>query len=73
MKPHQQLRRVKASERCYHWLIWFYPTPFRAAFGDSMRQVFRDQCLEVVERKSGWGLTALWLRTLLDFAWTCPK
>jgi hypothetical protein len=73
MKPHQQLRRVKASERCYHWLIWFYPTPFRAAFGQSMRQVFRDQCIDVVERKGGWGLAALWLRTLLDFAWTCPK
>ncbi len=73
MKPHQQLRRVKASERCYHWLIWFYPTPFRAAFGESMRQVFRDQCIDVVERKGGWGLAALWLRTLLDFAWTCPK
>lgn len=73
MKPHQQLRRVKASERCYHWLIWFYPTPFRAAFGQSMRQVFRDQCIDVAERKGGWGLAALWLRTLLDFAWTCPK
>jgi len=73
MKPHQQPRRIKASERCYHWLIWFYPAPFRTAFGQSMRQVFRDQCLDVIERKGGWGLAVLWLRTLLDFAWTCPK
>jgi len=73
MKPHQQLRRVMASERCYNWLIWLYPAPFRAAFGQSMRQVFRDQCLDVIERKGGWGLAGLWLRTLLDFAWTCPK
>lgn len=73
MKPHQQLRRIKASERCYHWLIWLYPAPFRAAFGQSMRQVFRDQCLDAIERKGGWGLVVLWLRTLLDFAWTCPK
>lgn len=73
MKPHQQLRRVKTSEQCYHWLIRFYPAPFRAAFGESMRQVFRDQCLDAIDQKGGWGLAALWLRTLLDFVWTCPK
>ena len=73
MKPHQQLRRVKISERCYRWLIWFYPAPFRATFGESMRQVFRDQCSDAAGRRGGLGLVALWLRTLFDFAWTCPK
>lgn len=73
MKPHQQLRCIKASERCYHWLIWFYPAPFRTVFGQSMRQVFRDQSIDAVGREDSWGLVVLWLRTLLDFAWTCPK
>ena len=73
MKPYQQLRRVKASERIYSWLVRFYPAPFRAEFGNSMKQVFRDQCLAAVERKGTWGLLALWLRVLPDFVWTCPK
>lgn len=73
MKPYQQPRRVKASERVYSWLVRLYPSPFRAEFGDSMNQVFRDQCLDAVQRKGALGLMVLWLRVLPDFAWTCPK
>ena len=73
MKPYQQLRRVKASERIYSWLVRLYPAPFRAVFGNSMKQVFRDQCLDAVERKGTKGLVALWLHVLPDFVWTCPK
>lgn len=73
MKPYQPLRRVKASERIYSWLVRLYPAPFRAVFGNSMKQVFRDQCLDAVQRKGTKGLVALWLRVLPDFVWTCPK
>ena len=73
MKPQHQLRRIKASGWIYDWLIRFYPAPFRETFGQSMRQVFHAQYLDTIERKGNRGLTVLWLRTLLDFAWTCPK
>lgn len=73
MKPYQELRRVKASERVYSWLVRMYPAPFRAQFGKPMEQVFRDQCLDAVQRKGALGLMVLWLRVLPDFAWTCPK
>lgn len=73
MKPYRQLRRVRASERIYSWLVRLYPSPFRAEFGNAMKQVFRDQCLDAVERKGTLGLMTIWLRVLPDFVWTCPK
>jgi uncharacterized protein involved in exopolysaccharide biosynthesis len=73
MKPYQQLRGGKASERIYSGLVSCYPSQFRAEFGKSMRQVFRDQCLDAIRRNGTLGLIALWLRVLPDFVWTCPK
>lgn len=73
MRKHDQLCRLSISERLYAGLVWFYPKPFRDTFGSSMMQVFRDQCSDTINKNGWYGLIALWIRVLLDFAWTCPK
>lgn len=54
------------SERLYSLLLYLYPRRFRAAYGQQMRQTFRDAC-GVAHRRSGvGGVLALWPPTLLD-------
>ncbi|MBI1176460.1 hypothetical protein GC207_03370 [bacterium] len=72
MTPSQQLVRVKRLERIYSLLVHLYPAPFREKFGDSMTQVFRGQCLDAIEQ-GRWRVIVFCVRTILDFAWTCPK
>lgn len=59
-------RWVETSRRMYTFLLRFYPEDHRNEFGDSMLQVFTDQCRSAYGERGIWGLLILWLRTLLD-------
>ncbi|GEM_PF-2250111 len=73
MKSQTKFRGAKTSEHLYARLVQLYPKPFSDEFGISMQQVFSSQCGDVIKRAGNWGLIGLWLRTLIDFAFTCSK
>ena len=58
-------RTASISGRVYEALLVAYPKEFRRVYGPQMAQVFKDLCRE--ERRGGaFGITRLWVRTLLD-------
>jgi hypothetical protein len=57
---------LQLSERLYGLLLYLYPKPFRARYGQHMRLTFRDACRGAYHRDGVAGLVALWLPTLLD-------
>lgn len=59
-------RWIESSQRAYARLLKLYPKDHREAYGESMLQVFGDQCREAQAHRGRPGLLALWLRTLLD-------
>ena len=59
-------RWIKSSRQVYARLLRLYPREHYEEYGLSMSQVFGDQCRDACERSGGWGLTALWLRTMAD-------
>jgi capsular polysaccharide biosynthesis protein len=61
-------RGVKLSARIYGYLLALYPSGYRREFGPAMMQLFRDQSRDARRAAGGWGLAALWLRTLPDLA-----
>jgi membrane protein insertase Oxa1/YidC/SpoIIIJ len=56
------------SDTAYRRLLVCYPKAFRAAYGDEMSQVFRDQAREVYRGRGAAGLLALWVAALRDLA-----
>lgn len=60
-------RLVDHSVALYRFLLAVYPTAFRNEFGEAMTQLFRDTALDGYRRHGLLGLSAVWLRTLLDF------
>jgi len=52
------------SERVYALLLALYPRAFRCAFGDDLRDFFRDRLR--AERRRPFGLARIWLRALPD-------
>lgn len=61
---------MNISYRLYGLLLFAYPADFRRAFGNEMRQVFRD-CYRA-EVRAG-SLPGFWFRILLDLALTAAK
>ncbi len=57
---------IDASRRVYARLLHIYPQEHRDEYGPAMLQVFGDQCRAAYAGKRGWGLLALWLRSLPD-------
>jgi hypothetical protein len=55
--------------RIYALLLHLYPATFRREYGESMVQLFKDQCR--VARGAG-GYAMLWLKTLRDLARSVP-
>lgn len=55
--------------RVYALLLYLYPAAFRRDYGESMLQLFEDQCR--VARGAG-GYAMLWLKTLRDLARSVP-
>lgn len=51
------------SDRLLQWILRLYPAGFRAAYGEAMLQVFRDQLRDA----PGWsGRARVWLRLLFE-------
>ena len=69
MKPPPKI--VAFSERIYRTLLRLYPESHRREFGDSMAQLFRDQCRDAWKMGNHAGLLKLWMRTLPDLGKTC--
>ena len=60
---------IETSHKIYAVLLHLYPQEHRAEFGESMRQVFRDQCRNTYEQRGRLGILLLWLRTLPDMGY----
>ncbi len=54
------------SDRIYRALLYLYPKAFRLAYGEQMRQTFRDACRAAYCSRGAGGLLGLWLPTVLD-------
>lgn len=54
------------SNWLYRALLYLYPRPFQAVYGQQMCLTFRDACREAYRRNGSSGLLALWFPTLLD-------
>lgn len=54
------------SQWLYNALLYLYPKRFRAAYGQQMRQTFRDACRLAYRQNSFSGVLALWPPTLFD-------
>jgi hypothetical protein len=63
-------RWVETSRSIYAAFLALYPQEHRAEYGESMRQVFTDQCRSAYEQKGALGIVFLWLRTLPDLGYT---
>lgn len=61
---------IEISLKIYTALLNLYPQEHRAEFGESMRQVFRDQCRNTYEQRGHLGIFLLWLRTLPDLGYS---
>jgi hypothetical protein len=72
-RPSGRERAVATSERTYRSLLRAYPRELRDEYGDEMVRCFRDLCRERLEDGGGWGLAALWVRTLPELLATALK
>lgn len=63
MKPNPT---IDLSRRFYAGLLKLYPREFRDEFGQSMLQLFTDQCRSVMRENGTRGMVSLWLRTISD-------
>ncbi|MBN1120805.1 MAG: hypothetical protein JXJ17_06975 [Anaerolineae bacterium] len=60
---------VRRSEAIYRRLLFAYPRSHRREYGESMVQLFRDQCRDAVRQGR---LIRLWLQTLIDLLRSAP-
>ena len=63
-------RILSIGDRAYRALLYVYPVAHRHEYGPWMAQLFRDLCRDAVQRDGAFGLVELWIRTLLDVAYT---
>ncbi|HEU5239829.1 MAG TPA: hypothetical protein VFU37_22040 [Pyrinomonadaceae bacterium] len=61
-----------ARQKLFQMFLFAYPREFRREYGTQMEQFFRD-CYRVERNRGRWRIGGLWLRTLLDLAWTAPR
>jgi hypothetical protein len=59
---------VATSDRIYRLILNVYPPAFRDEYGEEMAQTMRDQLREALVDRRVFGVTALWLKVLLDTA-----
>ncbi len=64
------MRIVTISSGIYRALLRVYPSDFREEYGESMTQLFRDQCRDEWKHGSAVGVAAWWLRILADLVAT---
>lgn len=65
-KPYDHSHSFTVSISVYHVLLVLYPPEFRKAYGDSMKQLFRDCCRRALKEAGAAGLLSLWCWTLYD-------
>jgi hypothetical protein len=58
------------SIRCYRQLMRVYPQEFRATFGESVDQAFRDLARDAYRSRGHLGLALLWFRVLPDLVFS---
>lgn len=63
-------RLVEYSVLPYRLLLAAYPLAFRHAYGEAMVQLFGDMAFNGYRRHGLLGLSAVWLRTLVDFTFS---
>lgn len=63
-------RVLSASDAIYRMLLFVYPAAHRREYGPFMAQAFRDLCRDAYRQRGIFGLTILWIRTLVDMAAT---
>lgn len=63
-------RIVAVSDRLYRIVLKVYPRGFRDEYEEEMALTMRDQARESWARHGRVGVIALWLRVLLDTAWS---
>src|SRR5918998_1199236 len=66
-------RAVGTSERAYRSLLRAFPRELRDEYGHEMARCFRDLCREALGDGGGFGLAALWARTLTELFYTALK
>jgi len=59
---------IAASDRIYRLILKVYPRAFRDEYGEEMAQTMRDQMRDALVEHRVFGVTALWLKVLLDTA-----
>ncbi len=64
---------IDLSRRVYARLLYLFPHEHREEYGVSMLQVFTDQLREAGKQNGGFGIFALWLRTLWDLGISAVK
>jgi hypothetical protein len=72
-RPRERERAIGTSQRAYRSLLRAYPRDLRDEYGDEMARCFRDLCREALKDGGGWGLAALWVRTLPEWLTTALK
>ncbi|HEY3854353.1 MAG TPA: hypothetical protein VGO67_08185 [Verrucomicrobiae bacterium] len=70
MPDYNDPRSVRVSVGIYERLLTTYPAAFRKEYGQSMKQLFRDQCRDAWNESGRVGMVFLWLRVLADWART---
>jgi hypothetical protein len=71
--PRGRERAVETSVQAYRSLLRAYPRPLRDEYGDEMARCFRDLCREALVNGGGFGLAAVWARTLPEWFATALK
>jgi hypothetical protein len=62
--------KFPVAEKIYRVLLLAYPVKHRAAYGEAMAQLFRDQCRDAWDASKSFGMLKLWLRVLPDLVST---
>jgi hypothetical protein len=61
---------IETSHKVYATFLSIYPQEHRAEYGESMCQVFTDQCRSAYGQNGALGVILLWLRILPDLGYT---
>jgi hypothetical protein len=61
---------IETSRNIYAKFLSLYPKEHRAEYGESMQQVFTDQCRSTYQEKGISGIILLWFRVLPDLGYT---
>lgn len=67
-RPDDEPVKIEKNVALYRLLLRAYPAGFRQEYGALMVQLFRDDCLDVIQQNRSSNLLALWIDTCFDLA-----